>query len=115
MSNRTRNILIALAALLLLAVAVYQIPRVKAAIAWRVEKFTIYAKNTINPPGPVPTALPVTSQPATPTIIQTPTLVAEIVSTATASKSNAASAIRIFLVRFDMFKSLPRDYERDLR
>lgn len=85
MSNRTRNILIALAALLLLAVAVYQIPRVKAAIAWRVEKFTIYAKNTINPPGPVPTALPVTSQPATPTIIQTPTLVAEIVSTATAT------------------------------
>ena len=92
MSKRTRNILIALAALLLLAVAIYQIPRVKAAVAWRVEKFTIYAKNTINPPGPVPTALPVTPQPATPTIIQTPTLVADIEPTAAGIRPVVAGA-----------------------
>ena len=83
MSKRTRNILIALAGLILLAVLIYQIPRVKAAVSWRLEKFTIYFKNTINPPGPVPTALPVTPQPATPTIAPTSTLIAEILPTIT--------------------------------
>ena len=78
MSKRMRNILIALAGLLLLAVLLYQIPRVNAAVAWRIEKFTIYFKNTINPPGPVPTALPVTPKPITPTLAQTSTPVAEL-------------------------------------
>jgi len=85
MLKHKRNIFIALAVLLAVAIAVYQIPRVKSAVAWRVEKFTIYFKNTINPPGPVPTALPVTPQPATPTTIHTPTPLAEIAPTATAA------------------------------
>ena len=68
MSKPVRNILIGLAGLLLLAVLVYQIPYVNSIVSWRIEKFTIYAKNTINPIGPVPTALPVTPQPATPTV-----------------------------------------------
>jgi len=85
MLKHKRNIFIALAVLLAVAIAVYQIPRVKSAVAWRVEKFTIYFKNTINPPGPVPTALPVTPQPATPTTIHTPTPLAEITPTATAA------------------------------
>ena len=67
MSKRIRNILIGLAGLILLAVLIYQIPYVKSVVSWRIEKFTIYAKNVINPVGPVPTALPVTPQPATPT------------------------------------------------
>lgn len=70
MSNRTKTILIALTGLILLAVSVLQIPRVNSAIAWRYEKFTIYVKNVIDPPGPVPTALPVTPRPVT----ETPTL-----------------------------------------
>ena len=78
MSKRMRNILIALAGLLLLAVLLYQIPRVNAAVAWRAEKFVLYFKNTINPPGPVPTALPVTPKPITPTLAQTSTPVAEL-------------------------------------
>ena len=57
---------------MLLAIAIYQIPRVNAAIAWRAEKFSLYFKNTINPPGPVPTALPVTPKPMTPTLAYTP-------------------------------------------
>jgi len=68
MSKPVRNILIGLAGLLLLAVLVYQIPYVNSIVSWRIEKFTIYAKNTINPIGPVPTALPVTPQLATPTV-----------------------------------------------
>jgi tetratricopeptide (TPR) repeat protein len=72
MSKRIRNILIAMAGLLLLSIAIYQIPRVNAAIAWRAEKFSLYFKNTINPPGPVPTALPVTPKPMTPTLAYTP-------------------------------------------
>ena len=67
MDKRIRNIFIGLAGLLLLTVLVYQIPYVKSVISWRIEKFTIYAKNVFNPVGPVPTALPVTPQPVTPT------------------------------------------------
>ena len=62
MSKRISYILIGLAGLILLAVLIYQIPYVKSVVSWRIEKFTIYAKNVINPPGPVPTALPVTPQ-----------------------------------------------------
>ena len=84
MSKRLRNILMALAVLFLLAILVYRIPRVNAALAWRIEKFSIYFKNTIHPPGPVPTALPVTPQP-TPTLAGTitPTLPAPLLPSLT--------------------------------
>ena len=71
-----RNILLALAGLILLGVLIYQIPAVKLRVDWRVEKFFLYAKNSINPPGPVPTALPVTSIPATQTPPSSPTAAA---------------------------------------
>lgn len=71
MSKRTNTILIALGGSLLLAVFLLQIPAVKSAVSWRYEKFTIYAKNVIDPPGPVPTALPVTPPPVTPTVTAT--------------------------------------------
>ena len=73
MSRRIKIILSALGGLLLLAIFLLQIPRVKSAVSWRFEKFTIYAKNVIDPPGPVPTALPVTPV-ATSTKAPTPTL-----------------------------------------
>jgi tetratricopeptide (TPR) repeat protein len=73
MSKRIRNILSAMAGLMLLSIAIYQIPRVNAAIAWRAEKISLYFKNTINPPGPVPTALPVTPKPIPPTLAYTST------------------------------------------
>jgi len=60
MSTRTKTVLVTLGSGLLLAIFLLQIPRVKSAVSWRYEKFTIYAKNVIDPPGPVPTALPVT-------------------------------------------------------
>ncbi|MCA1899897.1 MAG: C39 family peptidase [Chloroflexi bacterium] len=73
MSSKIKTALAALAGLLLLAALVSQIPFVKSAVMWRVEKFAIYAKNAINPPGPVPTALPVTPKPASPTATTAPT------------------------------------------
>jgi len=85
MSKRTKTIIIALTGMLVLAIGIYQIPRVNEAIAWRIEKFTLYAKNTINPPGPVPTALPVTPQPTASLTIPTSTVVAIISATATAT------------------------------
>ena len=66
MSNRIRTIFLALAGLLLLAVLIYQVPFIKAAVDWRAEKMQLYVKNVVNPPGPVPTALPVTQSPVTP-------------------------------------------------
>ncbi|HMU94792.1 MAG TPA: C39 family peptidase [Anaerolineales bacterium] len=73
MSKRIRNILIGLAGLFLLAVLVYQIPYVNSVLSWRIEKFMIYTKNVFDPVGPVPTALPVTPHPITPTSIATAT------------------------------------------
>lgn len=73
MSKRTRNIIIALTGVFLSAVLIYQIPHVRERLAWRVEVFQIYVKNVINPVGLVPTALPVTPQPATATIRPTNT------------------------------------------
>lgn len=74
MSKRTKPILIALTGLFLLAILILQIPAVKSAVSWRYEKFTIYIKNAANPPGPVPTALPVTPVPSA---IQTSEVFAE--------------------------------------
>ena len=58
-----KKLLIPLFLLLLLGVAILQIPRVESALSWRYEKLTIYLKNVVNPPGPVPTALPITPAP----------------------------------------------------
>ncbi len=57
----------ALAGLALLAFLIYQVPYIKLAVDWRLEKMDLYVKNVVNPPGPVPTALPVTPGPVTPT------------------------------------------------
>lgn len=100
MSKRIRNILIALAGFVLLAFLVYQIPYIKSIVDWRVEKFTIYFKNTINPIGPVPTALPFTPKPVVPTVVTTPTstpivnLTPSITPTATFAPLPAQASIR---------------------
>jgi len=101
MSKKIRNILVALAGLILLAVLIYQIPYVKSVVDWRVEKFSIYFKNTVNPIGPVPTALPFTPQPSsTPTIASTSTvtpmvnLTPSITPTATFAPLPAQASIR---------------------
>ncbi len=78
MSKKTRNILLAATGVILLAVLVYQIPFVKSRVSWRIEVFQIYVKNAINPPGPVPTALPVTPIRITPTSAATGTPVAQL-------------------------------------
>ena len=70
MPKNLKRILIGLASFSLLAILVYQIPYVKSVVSWRVEKFTIYVKNVIDPVGPVPTALPITPPPNTPTPAQ---------------------------------------------
>lgn len=63
MSKRMKTLLVALAGVLLLALLLLQIPSVKSALSWRYEKFTIYLKNAVDPPGPAPTPLPVTPAP----------------------------------------------------
>lgn len=71
MSRKLKMILISLASLLALAVLIYQIPDVKSRLDWRLEVLRIYAKNVVDPVGPVPTALPVTAEPITPTLLPT--------------------------------------------
>jgi hypothetical protein len=83
MSKNHKNIFIGLAGLLVLAVLMYQIPYINSRLSWRIEKFFIYTKNVIDPIGPVPTALPVTVQPATATITSTATPLIELTPTIT--------------------------------
>lgn len=93
-----RNILIALAALFVLGVLTYQIPAVKLAVDWRVEKLFLYVKNSVNPPGPVPTALPVTPQPATqPPLPSTPTAGATLQASPTPTATLEPLPASIFL------------------
>lgn len=83
MSKRTRNIIIALTGLILSAVLIYQIPDVRERLAWRIEVLQIYVKNVIDPVGPVPTALPVTPQPATTAVPPTGTKNVELTPSVT--------------------------------
>lgn len=83
MSPKARNIIIGLAGSLLLAFLVYQIPAVKSRLEWRLDVFQIYVKNVIDPVGPVPTALPVTPKPATPTVASTNTAIVQSLPTVT--------------------------------
>jgi hypothetical protein len=76
MPKTVKILLVALAGLLLMAVMLSLIPAVRRAVAWRYEVLTLNIKHAIDPPGPVPTALPVTPQSFTPTakpISPTPT------------------------------------------
>lgn len=71
MSKQLKTILLIITGLLILSLLLIQIPTVNSAVAWRYEKLTIYVNNLVNPPGPVPTALPVTPRPTATTIAQT--------------------------------------------
>lgn len=78
--SKKKTSLAILAVFLLVALSLL-VPRVRLAIAWRAEKAVLYISNVINPPQPVPTALPFTPQPsptalatASPTQTSTPQL-----------------------------------------
>jgi tetratricopeptide (TPR) repeat protein len=77
MSKRTQNIFIGLAGLILLAVLVYQTPYVKSVVSWRIEVWSTYFKNLVDPVGKMPTPLPstpfatFTPEPPTPTLLAT--------------------------------------------
>ena len=93
-----RKFFIALAALLVLGALIYQIPAVKLAVDWRAEKIFLYVKNSINPPGPVPTALPVTFIPATQTPLPpTPTAGAALQASPTPTPTLEPLPASIFL------------------
>ncbi|HJR79491.1 MAG TPA: C39 family peptidase [Anaerolineales bacterium] len=77
-----RNILLAGAGLLLLAILLFQIPAVNSRVAWRYEVGRTYIRNVLNPVGDVPTAIPnptgtpTPTSPASPTVGPTSTLAA---------------------------------------
>src|SRR3972149_4370495 len=73
-----RNILLAGAGLLVLAIVLYQIPAINSRVAWRYEVGKTFVRNVLNPVGDVPTAIPGTPNPtslASPTsqVVATPT------------------------------------------
>lgn len=77
LKNKTVKILVSLAGICLLALLIYQIPAVHSRLAWRLDVLQTYIKNTINPIGPVPTALPITPPSDSPTPAPTNTTIAQ--------------------------------------
>ncbi len=79
-----RNIALAGAGLLIVALLLYQVPAINSRLAWRFEVAKTYVKNVINPVGNAPTAIPNTpvaaANVASPTSPVTPTL--ELIPTA---------------------------------
>jgi len=73
-----RNIALAGAGLLIVALLLYQVPAINSRLAWRFEVAKTYVKNVLNPVGSAPTAIPNTpvavantptaTSPATPTL-----------------------------------------------
>lgn len=88
MNKKAKFTIMGVVGFIIISVLIYQIPAIKSRVDWRLDVFQIYVKNTINPLGPVPTALPVTSQPNTPTISPTHTLIAQIISTITPTSTS---------------------------
>jgi len=104
-----KNILIGLAGLILLAILLYQIPYINSRLSWRIEKFFIYTKNVINPIGPVPTALPVTVQPATPTFTATATQVIELTPSITPTATLPPLPAQAFITSPPFEKQTPNN------
>src|SRR5687768_3257992 len=73
-----RNITLAGAGLLIVALLLYQVPAINSRLSWRFEVAKTYVKNVLNPVGSAPTAIPNTpvavaniptaTSPATPTL-----------------------------------------------
>jgi tetratricopeptide (TPR) repeat protein len=83
MNKKSTKILVSLAGIFLLSVLIYQIPAVNSRLAWRLDVLQIYLRNTVNPIGPVPTALPVTPQANTATPAPTNTALAQVLPSIT--------------------------------
>ena len=98
-----KKIIIIVIVVSLLAVSVFQIPRVESAFSWRYEKLTIYLRNIVDPPGPVPTALPVTPVPSTAQAAEmsealaTPTLAIETQAVAMPTATDASLPMQVIL------------------
>jgi tetratricopeptide (TPR) repeat protein len=77
MLKHARPILLSLAGLLVLSGLVYQIPGVQSRLEWRIEVWSTYFHNIVEPVGKMPTPIPstpfatFTSEPPTPTVIAT--------------------------------------------
>src|SRR5512134_3216590 len=78
--SKRNIILLAGLVLLVLTLALTQVPAINSRLAWRYEVAKTYARNVLNPVGNVPTAIPSTPHPtstANPTQAATPTIEAE--------------------------------------
>lgn len=89
MNHKVKSILIGLTGFLVISFLIYQIPAIKSRVDWRLDVLQIYIKNTIHPLGPVPTALPVTAQPSTPTLQVTQTSIVQNIPTITPTSTSA--------------------------
>jgi tetratricopeptide (TPR) repeat protein len=79
-----RRAILAFFALCMVAVGLYQIPAVRSRLDWRYEVWSTYAKNAVDPVGPLPTPVPSTPFATFTPLPPTPTSVATHAPTPTA-------------------------------
>ncbi len=103
MFRSNRLILLGLAGMLLLGVAVFQVPAVKSRVQWRYEVWSTYLQNVVDPLGKMPTPIP-----STPFATLTP-----LPPTSTAMSSEATEAPTATPVPLPSQAALPSPaYER---
>ena len=109
MKKQITKIISVLAGLFLLSVLIYQIPSVNSRLAWRLDVLQIYIKNTINPIGPVPTALAVTPQINTATPAPTNTTIAQVLASITPTSTFAPLPTQVAMTSPPYEKQTPNN------
>lgn len=97
MNKKVTKIIISLASIGLLGILLYQIPAIKTRLSWRLDVLKVYIKNTINPIGPVPTALPITPKANTATPAPTQTSVAQVLPSITPTATFAPLPAQVLM------------------
>src|SRR5512139_1142802 len=85
------KILLAGLGLILLALALYQLPPVQRRLAWRVDFALVYLHNILDPVGNMPTPLPRPQVVVTPQPTQTPLAIAMAAATETPTPTPAVT------------------------
>ncbi len=72
LKNKTLSVFIGMTAMLLLLIGIYFLPEVKRRVDWRLDRAYTYLRVVLNPIEEMPTPIPVTTVPPTPTPVITP-------------------------------------------
>ncbi len=92
-----KKILLAFLSFFLLGALSLLVPRVRSALSWRIEKASLYIKNVIDPPEPVPTALPFTPVPSPTQLVEATATKTPVVESSTPTATSVLLPAQVSL------------------